>query len=747
MHGEINSTINVLPPFKRLCMTIGELPASYLETMTYYETLLWLTKYLQETVIPTINNNAEAVIELQNLYKELQDYVNNYFDNLDVQDEINNKLDAMVEDGTLDILVNNHIKELITFSLDFSKKLELIDDYSNLYNGRVHNYLQGFCEVNGNIVACFYDATHMDDYTYLAEIDPATGNILRSAYLTLYHGNSITYDEENQLLYVASNSKANNGSTSEENSISVVDYTDFTFINYINISNIPNNHRIRSVYYDNENQILYAGDNYDIFKLNIEDEIIEETINLEVITNENYDRNQTYKLWNNMFVGLFMGFIGVWDLTGKLIRVINLNQIQEGYKLGEPEDFFIKENGDIILGCTTKIVNDRKERITSFYKSNMWINNQSSFIPFIVKNTDNPTLVYVDNTSTENYQDGTSSYPYKDLQYAINNAKNLNDYISIHVRGSEYNYCDIVNCNISLVIENNVTIDGLTINYSKVTITPNSNKVLTINGLRCIRSILQFRGNSNNNSIINAFTNENIMDGALSSFTNKAIYSVFSDINIAYCNINGNNEDNACELLQFTTASFEQCRFDEYENNYAINIYSLSKVILNRNTFVIGVSDSQHRIRVADSSILYTQPNLDNVNNYVISYYGKIYGLNTLENNISDTYYGDVCTVNTNYDMMKIKVRIGGLNGSYKYVDIPTNKNEQITIDTIWVNSTGTNINIMNIKIDNGILKVLDHGRVLMTSSGQYNYSTVSNNTPDNTTIYSCIKSIEYYNL
>lgn len=109
MHGEINSTINVLPPFKRFCMTIGELPASYLETMTYYESLLWLTKYLQETVIPTINNNAEAVKELQDLYIQLQNYVNNYFDNLDIQEEINNKLDAMVEDGTLAEVINNQI--------------------------------------------------------------------------------------------------------------------------------------------------------------------------------------------------------------------------------------------------------------------------------------------------------------------------------------------------------------------------------------------------------------------------------------------------------------------------------------------------------------------------------------------------------------------------------------------------------------------------------------------------------------
>lgn len=90
-----------LQPFKKFCMTIGALPSSYLESLTYQELLLWFCDYLQNTVIPTVNNNAEAVKELQNLYIELKNYVDNYFSNLDVQDEINNKLDEMVEDGTL----------------------------------------------------------------------------------------------------------------------------------------------------------------------------------------------------------------------------------------------------------------------------------------------------------------------------------------------------------------------------------------------------------------------------------------------------------------------------------------------------------------------------------------------------------------------------------------------------------------------------------------------------------------------
>ena len=142
MNDKINSTINVLPPFKNFCMTIGELPASYLETMSYYESLLWFTKYLKETVIPTINNNAEAVSELQDLFVKLQNYVNNYFDNLDVQEEINNKLDEMVEDGTLQNILNNYAN----ITKVFNTMIDLMQDENLVPNEKVKTL--GYYEIN-----------------------------------------------------------------------------------------------------------------------------------------------------------------------------------------------------------------------------------------------------------------------------------------------------------------------------------------------------------------------------------------------------------------------------------------------------------------------------------------------------------------------------------------------------------------------------------------------------------------------
>lgn len=52
----------------------------------------------------------------------------NYFDNLDVQEEINNKLDEMAEDGTLDEIINQNIFEDLNNKIDNNKSHQLSDN-------------------------------------------------------------------------------------------------------------------------------------------------------------------------------------------------------------------------------------------------------------------------------------------------------------------------------------------------------------------------------------------------------------------------------------------------------------------------------------------------------------------------------------------------------------------------------------------------------------------------------------------
>ena len=61
-----------LRPFSKFIMSIGELPTSYIDSMSYAEQVTWFCDYLQNNVIPAVNNNADALAEVQNLMTQLQ---------------------------------------------------------------------------------------------------------------------------------------------------------------------------------------------------------------------------------------------------------------------------------------------------------------------------------------------------------------------------------------------------------------------------------------------------------------------------------------------------------------------------------------------------------------------------------------------------------------------------------------------------------------------------------------------------
>lgn len=93
------------------CGNWGILPTEFNSCMTWEEQVLWIARFLQEQVIPTVNENTEA-------FNTLKTYVENYFDNLDVQEEIDNKLDEMAEDGTLIDLIGEYLQSNVTWTFN-----------------------------------------------------------------------------------------------------------------------------------------------------------------------------------------------------------------------------------------------------------------------------------------------------------------------------------------------------------------------------------------------------------------------------------------------------------------------------------------------------------------------------------------------------------------------------------------------------------------------------------------------------
>lgn len=95
-----------LKPFKAWFQKT--LPLVYDDSLTYQELLYKLIAKINE-VVESQNQTNENFDELYALFIQLKEYVDNYFKNLDVQKEINNKLDEMAKDGTLDKIINEQI--------------------------------------------------------------------------------------------------------------------------------------------------------------------------------------------------------------------------------------------------------------------------------------------------------------------------------------------------------------------------------------------------------------------------------------------------------------------------------------------------------------------------------------------------------------------------------------------------------------------------------------------------------------
>ena len=136
----INNTPNLgeyteLTPFRYWCQKV--LPLVYDDSLSYYELLCKVVDYLNKTMhdVETLHGD---VVSLHTAYVELQAYVNNYFANLDVQKEINNKLDKMASDGSLSAIIAPYLQVAPVFvdsvsDMTDTKKVYVLKSDAHLY--------------------------------------------------------------------------------------------------------------------------------------------------------------------------------------------------------------------------------------------------------------------------------------------------------------------------------------------------------------------------------------------------------------------------------------------------------------------------------------------------------------------------------------------------------------------------------------------------------------------------------------
>ncbi len=104
-----------LRPFHWFCHKV--LPLVYDDSLSYYEMLCKLVHYLNETM-KTVDGLIEEYKDLTASFDELVNYVNTYFDNLDLTEEVRTILNEMAKNGQLSEVVKPLVNEEVDKKLD-----------------------------------------------------------------------------------------------------------------------------------------------------------------------------------------------------------------------------------------------------------------------------------------------------------------------------------------------------------------------------------------------------------------------------------------------------------------------------------------------------------------------------------------------------------------------------------------------------------------------------------------------------
>ena len=186
-------TYNSPQTFRFWCQKV--LPLVYDNSLSYYELLCKVVDYLNKTMedvntaVQDVENLNDAFRSLENhvnasetallqAYNDLQGYVNTYFNNLDVQEEINNKLDVMAEDGTLDTILLPYFNEYV------EDANEIIDERFDVQNERISQQTNNINLLRTEFNAIL-DAQTSGDLPDMAEVVDARVGADGATYTTL----------------------------------------------------------------------------------------------------------------------------------------------------------------------------------------------------------------------------------------------------------------------------------------------------------------------------------------------------------------------------------------------------------------------------------------------------------------------------------------------------------------------------------------------------------------------------------
>ena len=572
------TNLRTLPKCIRMCMTIGNLPTSYMESLTYEEQLIWLYKFLEDTVIPVINDNSKAIEELQNL---------------DLQDEVNKKIEEMAKSGELEEIIGKYIENYI---IETNEKIKLLENESKVqktsrvslqnyinYDGIGDDYTQGSCVGDDGTIYVYKSNTDYNGGSLLVFNDEQLTATINN--INFKHGNGLTY--LNGKIYSATfdskkiiSYELNTGITLELNPFNnIEEYNKITAI-----SKYDENHLLCLLY--NTTQFADSNSNSTTYLLDIRDNSIEEikitntdNIRLNYYASQGmcYKDNHMYLLTS--YPSMIIDYILIDNKFNVNKTYLIPMKDKLGLLVGEVEDISPTSNGDRYL-ITSHII-DGPDKYLSCHFLSFESDIEPTYLQYVDTDTDSQNYrqnVYVDNRPNvySLYEDGSVYHPFKTLRRGIASANNDNYYSrkAVHVRsggssypytlGTLYNihnvliynrsnfdtlYIDgntlLVNCDIALLVDNDETtvINGnITLRNSNVNIYPNR---IVLNGLvqleQCsnMKSYYIVQGNTSNTTPFILYSGCSIKAMIQSAATTSSyVYQIFGDA-IVISNVEG----------------------------------------------------------------------------------------------------------------------------------------------------------------------------------------------------------------
>lgn len=427
-----------MTPFKWFVLENFPFIENDFDAINNYHLFSKVVEYLNKT-IDNMNLTGEQMENVTNAMTELQNYINN----LDLQEEVNNKLDEMVENGTLETLLNIYTIKNYEFRsrLYFSKigRLNFTDYINNDFYG-----MQAGCYIGNNQYIFALIKNDNLGSARLFKIDFSSGMILSyNDVIGIFHANGCCL-KDNKLYFTQSFDENNQN----KYGIVEIDVTTLQITNTFEIDfNNTTEYQILAIGYDEKyNKFYLIARNY--FYRTDTNFKVEELIYMEQPNARNSLIRQGGTFYEDYicYVANNENAIVCFNRDGTLHHIIDIGQQQLHNYFGEIENINVYDNV-LYCNCNLAHVSVKNLSLLQFFKANLksgglpqlMSNNQGFQNNETVKITVNKTK-YDTLTDLEKFTcDGTVAKPLESVAEALCYIDNKKHYeIDITDQQTEY---------------------------------------------------------------------------------------------------------------------------------------------------------------------------------------------------------------------------------------------------------------------------------------------------------------------